>query len=216
MKKALLVIDMLNDFAKEGGALYSSRIEALIPKIEMMCEVFQKRGRIIFVCDAHDENDKEFKIFPPHAIKGSEGAKVVKELEKFITYYQPKDEKGEKSSVLDFIDELQRGKPLNVIEKRRYSAFFETILDRDRGDRVLPPYFADDEEVFVVGCCTDICVLYTVQDLANRNIPTTVIKSCVDTFDVPGHPADQINQIFFNHMEHILGAKVTEYYHYQM
>jgi nicotinamidase-related amidase len=220
MAKALLVINMLNDFAREGGALYSPRIKALIPKIKEVCEIFKNRGeRIIFLCDAHGEDDEEFKRFPPHTIRGTEGAEVVKELKEFIIYHSSIGKREKESSILEFIGELHKGKPLNVVEKTRFSGFFRTILERDTGERVLPPYFTEDEEVIVLGCCTDISVLYTVEELTNRDIPTIVIRNCVDTYDVddetakklgiPPHHADELNEIFFDHMKNILGVNVV-------
>jgi len=35
---------------------------------------------IIYVCDAHDVNDKEFLRWPTHCIKNTKGAAVVNEL----------------------------------------------------------------------------------------------------------------------------------------
>lgn len=182
MVKVLLVIDMLNDFAKKGGALYSLRIEALIPKIKEVCKIFESReDKIIFICDAHDKDDTEFQIFPPHAIADTEGAQVVENLKRYTTAYT------------------------NIVSKKRHKEALSVV-----------------EEVIVVGCCTDICVLYTVQDLANRGIYTTVVKNCVDTYDVddetakrlgiPPHHADELNKIFFDHMKNILGANVVEEY----
>jgi nicotinamidase-related amidase len=58
---------------------------------------------IIYICDAHRENDKEFDSWPPHAVLGTKGAEVVEEL-------KPQKE--------DFI-----------VRKRRYSGFLGTDLE---------------------------------------------------------------------------------------
>ena len=35
---------------------------------------------VIYLCDSHNTNDREFKIFPPHAVKNTEGSKIIEEL----------------------------------------------------------------------------------------------------------------------------------------
>lgn len=197
MARTLLVIDMLNDFAKKGGALYSSRIEALIPKVKALCQQFSNReDKIVFLCDAHDKDDKEFTKFPSHAIAGTEGAEIVAELKEY----------GGAPDGMGF-----------TVGKKRYSGFFHTQLDTSSW-----LYFERADEVVVVGCCTDICVLYTVQELVNRDISVTVIRDCVDTYDIddetaakldiPVHHADELNEVFFTHMKNILGVNVVDEY----
>lgn len=82
-KEALLVIDMLNDFVLSGASLEVPDTRTIIPVIQK--EIVRARAAgnpIIYVCDAHDQDDKEFRKFgwPPHAIKGTKGAQVVEEL----------------------------------------------------------------------------------------------------------------------------------------
>jgi nicotinamidase-related amidase len=105
-REALLVIDMLNDFVLEGAPLEVPETRKVIPAIKREIERARKAGDpVIYVCDAHDRDDKEFRKFgwPPHAVKGTEGAKVVRELEP------------------------QEGDI--VIEKTTYSGFYNTGLD---------------------------------------------------------------------------------------
>lgn len=112
MKRALLVIDMIEDFAHEGGALYCGpSMERIIPVIRR--EIDRARGAgepVVYLTDAHLPDDAEFQVFPPHAIVGSKGAQVIPELA---------------PTAADV-----------VIPKRRYSGFFGTDLDitlRERG-----------------------------------------------------------------------------------
>lgn len=104
MPEGLLIIDMLNDFIKEGAPLELPSAREIIPTVRAYLEeARQKEKKIIFICDSHRENDEEFKLWPPHAIKGTEGAKIIEEL-----CPNPGEE---------------------IIYKRRYSGFFETSLD---------------------------------------------------------------------------------------
>lgn len=78
---ALLIIDMLNDFVLDGAPLKVPGIERIIEPIKR--EIAKARGegyQVIYICDSHQEDDKEFELFPPHAIKNTEGSKIINEL----------------------------------------------------------------------------------------------------------------------------------------
>lgn len=103
MNKALLIVDMLNDFVH--GSLKVPTAKDIIPNIKRLANAFRSRKMpVIYVNDSHASNvDLELKLWGPHAIAGTWGSQVVDEL---------KPEKG------DF-----------VVFKRRYSGFFATDLD---------------------------------------------------------------------------------------
>jgi nicotinamidase-related amidase len=104
MASAVLVVDMLRDFLEEGHALYvGDKARQIIPNIQHLLEQELARGsRVFFICDRHDPDDLEFKMFPPHCIEGTPEAEVIPELAKYS---------GE------------------IIPKKRYSGFFGTQLD---------------------------------------------------------------------------------------
>jgi len=104
-KKALLVIDMLNDFIKPDGALYIGEEAGRVTKeIETILSNARREGMpIIYICDNHRADDAEFNMFKAHCVRGTKGAEIVEELAP-----QPGD---------------------YIIPKRRYSAFFGTDLD---------------------------------------------------------------------------------------
>ena len=80
--KALIVVDMLNDFVDETGALYcgeSSR--AIVPFIKQRLNVFREnRDPVIYLKDSHDKNDKEFEKFPEHCLTDTWGSEIVPDL----------------------------------------------------------------------------------------------------------------------------------------
>lgn len=101
---ALLIIDMLNDFVLPGAPLEVPDTRKIIPNIEREIEKARAEGYpIVYVCDAHAPDDKEFQIWGRHCVKGSQGARVIDELEP-----EPKD---------------------TVVEKTTYSGFFNTRLE---------------------------------------------------------------------------------------
>ena len=81
-RKTLIVIDVLNDFMDPRGALYcgdSARL--IIPAIESLVARFSReKETVIYLRDAHAPDDKEFELFPPHAVKGTWGAEIIPEL----------------------------------------------------------------------------------------------------------------------------------------
>jgi len=105
MKEVLLVIDMLADFMEEGGALFCGHeARATIPFVQdKIAEIRGRGGIVIYVTDAHDPDDREFELFPAHAVRGSEGGKVIAEIA---------PQSGDR-----------------VIPKTRLSSFYDTDLD---------------------------------------------------------------------------------------
>lgn len=81
-EKALIVVDMLNDFIEEKGALYcGSTSRAIIPFIRGRLAAFRKNDDpVIYLQDSHERNDREFDRFPPHCLSGTWGNEIVRGL----------------------------------------------------------------------------------------------------------------------------------------
>jgi nicotinamidase/pyrazinamidase len=174
----LIVTDAQEGFTRRGN-LASPECTAAIPRIlRIVQEELADGTPVIFTKDSHVENDAEFRMFPPHCIVGTEEHDLVEEL------------RGLEPSAAA------------VINKRRYSAFFDTGLDQVLKD--LRP-----DEVHICGFCTDICVLHTTSDLRNRDYEVVVQAEGCQTFDGPGHDHEEVNQWALSHIERILGARVA-------
>jgi nicotinamidase-related amidase len=119
--RALIVVDMLNDFVDEKGALYCGpSARDIIPFIKTRIADYRKTGEaVIYIQDSHLEDDKEFERFPKHSVSGTWGHQIVPELAP-----RPGDA---------------------VIQKRRYSGFFGTGL----GDFLREHHIRDVEVVGV-------------------------------------------------------------------
>ncbi len=97
---------MLNDFVLEGAPLEVPDTRKIIPIIKNEIASARLSGKpVIYICDDHEPEDKEFKKFgwPAHAVKGTRGAEVV--------------------------NELRPGTEDIVIRKTTYSGFYGTNLD---------------------------------------------------------------------------------------
>ena len=171
-KVALIVADMLRDFLEPQGTLYlGDAARGIIPFVAGKIEATRAGGGVvIYVCDAHAPDDKEFKLFAPHAVKGSRGAEIIPEFQVLPGDYR--------------------------VEKTRYSSFYDTDLDDIlKRERV--------ERVEVVGVCTSICVMETVKELFDRDIPHLVYREGVADFDPEGHA------FALKYMQTVLGAEVV-------
>ena len=105
LKKAIIIVDMLNDFVDENGALYcGDTARSIIPFIQERIMSYRDRKElVIYLQDSHDEDDKEFEKFPKHSVAGTWGSEVIPELSP------------------------QAGE--TVMPKKRYSGFYGTELE---------------------------------------------------------------------------------------
>lgn len=103
MAKAIVIIDMLNDFVT--GGLKCDRAQRIIPNIKKLVEAAHLANTpVVFSNDAHrPQGDREFEIWGPHAIAGTPGAQVIPELRPAQRDY--------------------------IVPKRRYSGFEGTDLN---------------------------------------------------------------------------------------
>jgi len=103
MKYALLIVDMVEEFVH--GKLKVPSAEKIIPNIKDLKEAAKMAGVPVIYCnDAHRKGDPELDLWGEHAMEGSEGAKIVKDLSPDPDDY--------------------------VVRKRTYNAFDGTELDR--------------------------------------------------------------------------------------
>src|ERR1700747_961269 len=73
-------VDTQKDFMLPGGKLYVPGAEKLLPNIRRLTDA-ARQERVFLVSHGcfHAPNDPEFKIFPPHCVKGTAGAEWVPE-----------------------------------------------------------------------------------------------------------------------------------------
>ena len=146
---AILVVDMLNDFCKEGGSMVLKEgVEAVAPIANLIAKAREHGFPIIYINDCHrpGKYDKEFDKRAPHCIDGTWGAQVIDEL-------APQEQ--------DY-----------CIKKRRFSGFYQTDLDlvlRELGIKT----------VVVTGVVTNICVRSTCHDAFFLGYNVVVPTDCV-------------------------------------
>lgn len=76
----LVVIDMVNGFAREG-ALASSQVAGIIPSVAGLAGRCARLGiPRLSLSDCHTAHSGEFAAFPPHCLEGTREAELVDEL----------------------------------------------------------------------------------------------------------------------------------------
>lgn len=147
---AVLVVDMMNDFCAEGGAMVLPGSERLVPPQNAVIRAVRDTGgTVAFIKDTHRpqaRREREFLKRTPHCIEGSWGAEVIDALDR-----QPGD--------------------IEIV-KRRYSGFFNTDLDLSLKDM-------EADTLIVVGVVTNICVRSTVHDAFFHGYRVIVPEDCV-------------------------------------
>lgn len=134
-RAAVIVVDMVNDFCKPGGAMVLPGYERLISPQKQIIEAARARSApVIWVHDEHRRNmrrEREWVKRTPHCLEGGWGTQIIEDLG-------------------------ARDDEIHVV-KRRYSAFFGTDLDLTLKDMLVT-------QLVVIGVVTNICVRSTVHD----------------------------------------------------
>ncbi len=180
MKKALIVIDYVNDFVADNGNLTCGEPAQKIE--DSICNLIEEfnanKNFVVIASDSHKENDSfnpEHKLFPAHCIAGTPGNALY-----------GKASEAAKNVTPELIIE---------VDKIRYSAFAATNLDLKLRERKVT-------DIYLVGVCTDICVLHTAVDAYNLGYNIFVYENAVATFNPEGH------KFALAHFKNTLGATI--------
>jgi len=166
----LFVVDMNNGFAK-CGALYSDRVEAIIPDVKRIMGKFLDIGNpVIAFTDSHSKDAIEFKDYPEHCLNDSIESELVEELKEF-----------------EF--------NIKLIRKNSTNGFLEEKTQQIIKELISKGY----KKWVIIGCCTDICVKFFATTLKcffnanNLDLDVIVPIKAVETYDAPGHNASAMN-----------------------
>lgn len=163
-KRALLVVDVQNDFCP-GGALGVSGGDEVVAPLNRLMTDFLARGDMVFKSrDWHPARTKHFQAhggtWPVHCVQGTHGAEFHADL-------------------LD--DPRVRIISKGLGDEDCYSVFDGTDLaDQLRENGI--------EEVWIGGLATDYCVKNTVLDARREGYPVKVFEEAMRPVEV--HPGD--------------------------
>jgi nicotinamidase/pyrazinamidase len=164
-------VDVQVDFLLPGGKLYVPGAEKLIPNIQRLVDVVRQNGALLISSgDKHPPDDPEFKVFPPHCVRGTCGAEVVPEglAKKICTL--PNDPKFQLPENL--LDHQQI-----FIEKQTLDVF-----DNPHTEKILE-YLPPNAEFLVFGVVTEYCVRCAARGLLSRGRRVSVIRDAIEHLD---------------------------------
>lgn len=162
-KRALIVVDVQNDFCP-GGSLAVAQGDEVVPPLNNLIKEFLERGEPVFRSrDWHPANTKHFKDFggtwPVHCVQNTKGAE-----------FHP-----------DLLDSIHiRTISTGVDDEDGYSAF-------DGTDLGLQLRRLGVNEIWVGGLATDYCVKHTVLDGLREGFAVKALEDAMRPVDLkPG------------------------------
>ncbi|MGA8428227.1 MAG: isochorismatase family cysteine hydrolase [Candidatus Sulfotelmatobacter sp.] len=163
-------VDTQADFMLPGGRLYVPGAEKLLPNIRRLADA-ARRDRVFLVSHGcfHAPDDPEFKIFPPHCVKGTPGADFVPEaLTSRILRVPNEPSAVMPEDLFSYQQILLEKQTLDIFE----SLHAETLLQR-----------LGEPEFFVFGVVTEYCVSLAAKGLLQRGRRVSIVEDAIETLD---------------------------------
>jgi len=162
-------VDVQADFMLPGGKLYVPGAEKILPNIRRLTDA-ARQGRVFLVSHGcfHSPNDPEFKIFPPHCVKGTAGAELVPEAWTAKVARVPNDEDSKLPGDLSKYQQILLEKQtLNVFESRHADELVQRL--------------GTEAEFVVFGVVTEFCVSFAAKGLIARGRRVAVVQDAIET-----------------------------------
>jgi nicotinamidase/pyrazinamidase len=162
-------VDVQADFMLPGGKLYVTGAEKLLPNIRSLTDA-ARRDQVFLVSHGcfHTPNDPEFKIFPPHCVKGTAGAELVPEALTNNVVRVPNEADAKLPEDLSrYRQILLEKQTLNIFESRHADALVRRL--------------GTQPEFVVFGVVTEYCVSFAAKGLLERGRRVAVVQDAIET-----------------------------------
>jgi nicotinamidase/pyrazinamidase len=162
-------VDAQADFMMPGGKLYVPGAEKLLPTIRRLTDA-ARQGLVFLVSHGcfHTPDDPEFKIFPPHCVKGTAGAELVPEALTENVVRVPNDAAAKLPEDLSRYQQILLEKQtLNIFESKHADALVQRL--------------GSQAEFVVFGVVTEYCVSFAVKGLLERGRRVAVVQDAIET-----------------------------------
>ena len=162
-------VDVQRDFMLQGGNLYVPGAEKLLPNIRRLTDA-ARQGRVFLVSHGcfHPAGDPEFRIFPPHCLKGSAGSQLVPEA------LTDKVVRVENEAAAKIPDDLASYQQI-LLEKQTLNIF------ESRHAEELVRRLGSQAEFVVFGVVTEYCVSFAAKGLLERGRRVAVVQDAIET-----------------------------------
>jgi nicotinamidase/pyrazinamidase len=162
-------VDVQADFMLPGGKLYVPGAEKLLPNIRRLTNL--ARQEKVFLASHgcfHTPDDPEFKIFPPHCVKGTAGAELVSEALTEQVARVPNDAEARlPEDLFEYQQILLEKQTLNIFESRHADALVQRL--------------GSQAEFIVFGVVTEYCVSLAAKGLLERGRRVTIVRDAIET-----------------------------------
>jgi nicotinamidase/pyrazinamidase len=162
-------VDTQADFMLPGGKLYVPAAEKLLPNIRRLTDA-ARQGRVFLVSHGcfHTADDPEFKIFPPHCVKGTPGSEFVPEALTDKIVRVPNDDQSSLPRDLSAYQQILLEKQtLDIFESRHADALVHRL--------------GSSAEFIVFGVVTEYCVGFAAKGLLQRGRRVAVVRDAIET-----------------------------------
>jgi nicotinamidase-related amidase len=170
----LVVVDVINGFAKEG-ALASSRVGEIVPNVKRLMQMATANDiKTVAFADCHNENSIEFESFTPHCLENTSESKLVDEIQ-----------------TLEY----------TLINKNSTNGFHAPNFQKFLAENPNLDSFivcGDCTDICVLNFCLTLKTYFNQMD---KPCKIVVPMDCVETYDAPSHSAELMNLASFKLME---------------
>ena len=162
-------VDAQADFLLPGGKLYVPGAEKIIPNLKrLVAAACHSRVLVVSSGDAHPPDDPEFRLFPPHGLKGTPGAQIVPE--------------GLAAKRLTIPNDPCYALPKNLLEYEQIVFEKQTldVFDNPKADELVQ-WLGPHVEYIVFGVVTEYCVRCAVKGLLDRGRKAAIVEDAIET-----------------------------------
>jgi nicotinamidase/pyrazinamidase len=162
-------VDVQADFMLPGGHLYVPGAEKLLPNIRRLTDA-ARQDRVFLVSHGcfHTPDDPEFKIFPPHCVKGTAGAELVPQA------LTPKVVRVPNEPDARLPEDLSKYQQI-LLEKQTLNIFESRHADH------LVQRLGTQSEFVLFGVVTEYCVSFAAKGLLERGRRVAVVQDAIET-----------------------------------
>jgi len=164
-------VDTQADFMLPGGKLYVPGAEKLLPNLRRLTDP-ARQGRAFLVSHGcfHVPDDPEFKMFPPHCVKGTSGAEFVPEaLTSKVARVPNAAEGGLPEDLSAYQQVLLEKQTLDIFQSRYADALVQRL--------------GSESEFVVFGVVTEYCVSFAARGLLQRGRRVAVVRDAIETLN---------------------------------
>lgn len=183
---ALLIVDMQNDFVKEGAPMHVPAALRIVPRLRELLEFCRRKGiPVIYTAHMHSRDGSDMGLMDDFwtpirnrmaLIEGTEGVEIYPEI-------APKE--GEA-----------------VVRKHRYSGFYGTDLEIRLCNMGI-------DTVVISGTVTNMCCESTARDAQFRDFKVIFLSDTTAPMDIPGMSAEEVQKATCHSLAASIGQVMT-------